>query len=53
MTSIEQDFFNYWKFDRAIENGEYEKNRKLIKELIGKISADHRKLRTYIEKIKH
>lgn len=52
MTSIEQDFFNYWKFDRAIENGEYKKNKKQIEKLIEKTSVDYKGIMTYIEKLK-
>ena len=49
MTSIEKDFFNYWKFDRAIENGKYKENRKQIEELIRNISTDVQKITTYLK----
>ena len=51
--SIEHDFFNYWKLDRAIENGKFKENQKQIKELIEKLSADYKGLMTYIEKQKN
>ena len=50
MTSVEKDFFDYWKFDRAIENGKYEENKKEIEKLIKTISIDTKELSKYIEK---
>jgi hypothetical protein len=48
--SAKQDFFNYWKLDRAIENGKLEKNRKEIKQLIEKISVDYQKIDSFVKK---
>ena len=52
ITSIEKDFFDYWKFDRAIESGKYEENKKAIEKLIKTISIDVKELSKYIEKKK-
>ena len=50
MKRIESDFFNYWKLDRAIENGKYKENKKQIEELIKNISIDAKKIIIYLKK---
>ena len=37
---IKQDFFDYWKYDRIIEDGKYNDNQKEIQELLERISVD-------------
>ena len=40
VANINKDFWNYWRLDRAIENGKYQENKKEINKLIEKIEAD-------------
>ncbi len=52
LDDIEHDFFNYWKFDRTIENGGYQENRQQIQDLIDRIPGDVQKILDYLGNMK-
>ena len=52
LKDIERDFFDYWKLDRAIENGEYQENQQQIQDLIKRIPGDVQKILDYIKNAK-
>jgi hypothetical protein len=50
ISRIKSDIFNYWKLNRAIENGKFQENKTEINELIKTISADTQEIISYFEK---
>ena len=50
LAGLEDDFLNFWKLDRAIENGQYSENRHQIQALIDKVQKDVKNLSDYFPK---